>query len=123
MTRANCAVPARKRHKKIIKLAKGYRGRSKNCFRVAIEKVEKALQYAYRDRRNRKRDFRAIWIQRINAAVRTYGMTYSQFMNGMKKSGVNINRKMLSEIAIHNPETFKNIVDQSKSILEKKKSA
>lgn len=123
MTRTNCGVPARARHKKIIKLASGYRGRAKNCFKVAIEKVEKALQYAYRDRRNRKRDFRAIWIQRINAAVRMHGTTYSQFINGLKLAGIDLNRKMLSEIAIHEPKIFSSIVKQAQTALRKKKTA
>ena len=92
-------------------MAKGYRGRAKNCIRVAIEKVEKALRYAYRDRRNKKRDFRGLWIQRINAAVREHGMIYSQFMNGIKLAGIELNRKMLSEIAINEPENFKELVE------------
>jgi large subunit ribosomal protein L20 len=83
MTRALNKVPQKKRHKKILKLAKGYRGRSSTCYKIAIERVEKALQYAYRDRRNRKRDFRALWIQRINAAVRQHGMVYSRFIDGL----------------------------------------
>lgn len=98
------------RHKKILKMAKGYRGRSKNCFRIAIGRVEKGLQYAYRDRRNKKRNFRALWIQRINAAARSNGTTYSELIFGLKKSNISINRKMLSEIAIHQPETFKQFV-------------
>ena len=99
------AVTAKKRHKKVLKLAKGYRGRAKNCFRVAIEKVEKALQYAYRDRRAKKRDFRKLWIQRINAAVK-----YSEFINGLKKANIDLNRKQLSEIAINDPKSFKEII-------------
>ncbi|MCT4635454.1 MAG: 50S ribosomal protein L20, partial [Rickettsiales bacterium] len=83
MSRAKNGVVAKRRHKKVLKLAKGFRGRSKNCFRIAIGKVEKALQYAYRDRRTRKRDFRALWIQRINAGVRQHGLVYSQFINGL----------------------------------------
>jgi large subunit ribosomal protein L20 len=96
MTRAKAGKVSKNRHKKIIKLAKGYRGRAKNCFRIAIEKVEKALQYAYRDRRNRKRDFRGLWIQRINAAAREHGMIYSTFINGLLKAGIAIDRKMLA---------------------------
>ena len=84
MSRVKKAVTKKARHKKILKMAKGYRGRAKNCFRIAIQRVEKALQYAYRDRRNKKRDFRALWIQRINAAVRQEGLTYSKFINGLK---------------------------------------
>ena len=121
MSRVKSGVITRARHKKIIKLAKGYRGRSKNCFKSAKQRVEKALQYAYRDRRNKKRDFRALWIQRINAAVRQYDMVYSQFMKGMKIVGNNINRKMLSEIAIHQPESFKEIVDSAKKALVNEK--
>ena len=95
-------------------MAKGYRGRANNCFRVAIERVEKALQYAYRDRRNRKRDFRGLWIQRINAAARQHGMVYSTFIGGMKKAGIEVDRKMLAEIAVRNPESFADIVEQIK---------
>lgn len=112
MTRAKSGLVSKKRHKKIIKLAKGYRGRAKNCFRIAIEKVEKALQYAYRDRRTRKRDFRGLWVQRINAAARMHGMVYSTFMGGIKKAGIEIDRKMLAELAVNNPQGFAEIVDQ-----------
>lgn len=117
MSRATSGVTTRARHKKIIKLAKGYRGRSKNCFTVASRRVAKALQYAYRDRRARKRDFRALWIQRINAGARLHDITYSRLMDGLNKAGIEINRKMLSEIAIHQPDTFKNLVDQAKAAL------
>lgn len=99
------------RHKKVLKLAKGYRGRSSTCFRPALQRVEKALQYAYRDRRNRKRDFRALWIQRINAGVRAHGLTYSKFMGGVHKAGIEVDRKVLSDMAIRDPEAFKAIVD------------
>lgn len=105
------------RHKKILKLAKGYRGRSKNCYRIAIERVEKALQYAYRDRRNKKRDFRALWIQRINAGTRAYGLTYSRFVNGLTKAGIEIDRKVLADLAVREPEAFKTIVDQAQKAL------
>ncbi|MBY0581027.1 MAG: 50S ribosomal protein L20 [Rickettsiales bacterium] len=118
MSRVKRGVTARARHKKIIKLAKGYRGRAKSCFRVAIEKVEKGLQYAYRDRRNKKRDFRALWIQRINAAVREQNLVYSQFIKGIKLVGIELNRKMLSELAIHNAEAFTAILDKVKKALE-----
>lgn len=114
MSRTKSGKITKNRHKKILKLAKGYRGRANNCFRVAIEKVEKALQYAYRDRRNRKRDFRALWIQRINAAVREHGMVYSQFIGGLIKSGVEIDRKVLADMAIHNSESFAELVKQAK---------
>tara|TARA_B100000029_G_scaffold516097_1_gene626877 strand:+ start:8096 stop:8449 length:354 start_codon:yes stop_codon:yes gene_type:complete len=112
MTRVKRGVQAKSKHKKIIKQAKGYRGRSKNVFRIAIEKVEKGLQYAYRDRRNKKRNFRGLWIQRINAGVRENGMSYSQFINGIKKAAIDIDRKILSDIAKNNPTTFKFIVDK-----------
>jgi large subunit ribosomal protein L20 len=105
------------RHKKILKLAKGYRGRSKNCFRIAIQRVEKALQYAYRDRRNKKRDFRALWIQRINAGVREHGLTYSRFVNGLTRAGIEIDRKVLADLAVHEPLAFKAIVDQAQAAL------
>ncbi len=114
MTRAKSGLVSKNRHKKIIKMAKGYRGRAKNCFSVAIEKVEKALQYAYRDRRARKRDFRGLWIQRINAAAREHGMVYSTFMGGLKKAGIEIDRKMLAELAVHNSKEFAHIVEQVK---------
>lgn len=120
MARVKRGVTSRARHKKVLKMAKGYRGRAKNCIRVAIEKVEKALRYAYRDRRNKKRDFRGLWIQRINAAVREHDMVYSQFIRGMKLAGIELNRKMLSEIAIHEPEAFASLVKQAKENLTKK---
>ena len=110
MAHVKRAVTAKKRHKKILNLAKGYRGRAKNCFRIAIEKVEKALQYAYRDRRAKKRDFRSLWIQRINAAVRAEGLKYSQFIDGLKKANINLDRKQLSELAINDPKAFKQII-------------
>ena len=114
MTRAKAGKISKNRHKKIIKMAKGYRGRANNCFRVAIERVEKALQYAYRDRRNRKRDFRGLWIQRINAAARQHDMIYSTLISGMKKAGIEVDRKMLAELAVNNPESFSHIVEQVK---------
>lgn len=115
MSRAKSGKISKNRHKKVLKLAKGYRGRANSCYRVAIEKVEKALQYAYRDRRNRKRDFRGLWIQRINAAVRQHGIVYSQFISMLKKSDINIDRKMLAELAVRNPEGFNAIVSQVKT--------
>ena len=105
------------RHKKILKLAKGYRGRSKSCYRIAVERVERALQYAYRDRRTKKRDFRALWIQRINAAVREHRMTYSRFINGLVKAGIEIDRKVLADIAVREPAAFKAIVTQAQAAL------
>ncbi len=118
MARVKRGVAAHARHKKIVKMAAGYRGRAKACFRIAIEKVEKALRYAYRDRKNRKRDFRKLWIQRINAAARQEGFTYARLINGLKVAGITLNRKMLSEIAIANPEHFKAIVQQAKTALD-----
>ncbi|ASX28333.1 50S ribosomal protein L20 [Rickettsia sp. MEAM1 (Bemisia tabaci)] len=115
MTRAKSGKISKNRHKKILKLAKGYRGRASTCFRVAIEKVEKGLQYAYRDRRNRKRDFRGLWIQRINAAVRERGLVYSQFMGALKKAQIDIDRKVLAELAVNNNEGFASIVEQAKA--------
>lgn len=123
MSRAKNGTIARKRHKKVLKLAKGFRGRSKNCFRIAVGKVEKALQYAYRDRRTRKRDFRALWIQRINAGVRQHGLVYSQFINGLTLANIELDRKVLADLAVKEPEAFKAIVDQAKKALEKAKKA
>ena len=116
MARVSRGVTARARHKKILKKAKGYYGRRKNVFRVAIQAVERGMQYAYRDRRNRKRDFRGLWIQRINAGVRTYGMTYSQFICGLKKATIEIDRKVLAELAVNQPETFKALVEKAQSV-------
>jgi large subunit ribosomal protein L20 len=117
MARVKRGVVAHRRHKKILKMAKGYRGRAKSCYRVAIEKVEKGLQYAYRDRKNKKRTFRGLWIQRINAAVREFDLTYSQFMNGVHKAEIELDRKVLSDLAIHEPEAFKAVVDAAKKAL------
>lgn len=114
MTRAKSGKISKNRHKKVIKMAKGYKGRSNNCFRIAIQRVEKALQYAYRDRRNRKRDFRSLWIQRINAAARDHGMIYSTLISGMKKAGIEVDRKMLAELAVNNSESFAQIIDKVK---------
>ena len=119
MARVKRGVTSHARHKKILKLAKGYRGRSKNCYRVALRRVEKALQYAYRDRRTRKRDFRSLWIQRINAGVREHGLNYSQFMGGLIKAGIEVNRKVLAELAVNEPNAFKSLVDQSQKALAK----
>ena len=103
------------RHKKVLKLAKGYRGRSKNCYRIALQRVEKALQYAYRDRRNRKMDFRGLWIQRINAAARMHDMSYSQFIGAVHKCGLELSRKTLADLALNNPEAFAAVVAQVKA--------
>lgn len=117
MARVKRGVTTHARHKKVLKLAKGYRGRSSTCYRPALQRVEKALQYAYRDRRNKKRDFRALWIQRINAAVREYGLTYSRFINGLNKAGITIDRKVLASLAMGEPTSFKAIVDQAQKAL------
>ncbi len=107
------------RHKKVIKMAKGFRGRAKSCFRIAIERVERAMQYAYRDRRNKKRDFRRLWITRINAGARIHGMTYSQFMGGLKKANIELDRKTLSELAINNAEQFAKVAEKAKRFINK----
>jgi large subunit ribosomal protein L20 len=117
MARVKQGITSKKRHKKILKMARGYYGRAKSCFRIALGKVEKALRYAYRDRRNKKRDFRRLWIQRINAATRAHGLAYSQFMLGIKKAGIDLNRKVLSEMAIHHPDEFSSLVATSKKHL------
>ena len=120
MARVKGGVPSINRHKKILELAKGYRGRGSKCYRVAIEKVEKALRYAYRDRRNKKRDFRGLWIQRINAAARLHGLTYSRLMNGLKLAGVTLDRKVLSDIAIRDEVAFNALVKQAQDALKTK---
>jgi large subunit ribosomal protein L20 len=117
MARVKRGVTAHARHKKILDLAKGYRGRGSTAYRVAIEKVEKGLRYAYRDRRNKKREFRGLWIQRINAGARLHGLTYSQFMDGLKKASIEVDRKVLSDIAAQEPDSFKLLVDQAKAAL------
>jgi large subunit ribosomal protein L20 len=123
MTRAISSTVTKQKHKKILKLAKGYRGRSNNCYRIALQRVEKALQYAYRDRRNKKRDFRGLWIQRINAAVRPYGLVYSKFIDLLNKAEIFINRKLLSELAIHDPEAFAHIIEQARSVQQTQQAA
>jgi large subunit ribosomal protein L20 len=117
MPRVKRGVTARARHKKILALAKGYRGRRKNVFRIAKQAVMKAGQYAYRDRRTRKRVFRALWIARINAAARGLGITYSKFMAGLKKASIDIDRKMLAELAVNDPAAFGSIVAKVKAQL------
>jgi large subunit ribosomal protein L20 len=117
MARVKRGVTAHARHKKIIKQAKGYYGRRKNVFRAAVQAVEKAGQYAYRDRRQRKRNFRALWIQRINAAARALGLTYGRFINGLDKAGIEVDRKMLSDLAVREPEAFKSLVEKAKAAL------
>jgi large subunit ribosomal protein L20 len=117
MSRTRSGVAAHARHKKVLAQAKGYRGRNRTAFRVAKEKVEKGLQYAYRDRRNRKRSFRALWIQRINAGARLNGLTYSRLMNGLNRAGIELDRKVLSELAIKEPAAFKTICEQAQDAL------
>ena len=117
MSRVKRGVTTHARHKKVLELAKGYRGRNSTNFRIAIEKVEKGLQYAYRDRRVKKRDFRALWIQRINAATRELGLPYSRFIDGLNKAGIELDRKVLSDLAIREPEAFAKLVEQAKAAL------
>ena len=117
MVRVNSGVQAHARHKKVLARAKGYRGRNSSAFRVAKQKVEKGLQYAYRDRRVRKRNFRSLWIQRINAGAREYGLTYSQLINGIKKAGIEIDRKVLADIAVKEPNAFKVICEKAQAAL------
>lgn len=120
MARVKGGASSHARHKKVIAQAKGYYGRRKNCFRTAVQAVEKAGQYAYRDRRNKKRSFRALWIQRINAAVRLHGLTYSTFMNGLTLAGLDLDRKVLSDIAIHDEAGFQQICETAQKALDKK---
>jgi large subunit ribosomal protein L20 len=117
MSRVKRGVTARANHKKVLDQAKGYYGRRKNVFRVANQAVEKAGQYAYRDRRRRKRSFRALWIQRINAASRAQGMTYGRFIEGLGKAGVEVDRKILADLAAREPEAFNTLVDRAKAAL------
>jgi len=117
MARVKRGVTSRAKHKKVLKAVKGQWGRRKNTIRIAKQAAEKAMQYAYRDRRNKKRDFKGLWIQRINAGVRAEGLTYSKFINGLNKSGIKLDRKILAEIAYDNPEAFKTIVKKAQSAL------
>ena len=117
MARVKRGVTSHAKHKKVLKAVKGQWGRRKNTIRVARQAMEKAMQYAYRDRRNKKRDFKSLWIQRINAGVRAEGLTYSKFINGLNKSGIKLDRKILAEIAYDNPEAFKTIVKKAQSPL------
>lgn len=117
MARVKRGVVAMARHKKVKALAKGSYGRQKNTFRAAVQRVEKNLQYAYRDRRNKKRDFRGLWIQRINAGVREHGMTYSRFIHGLSTAGIEIDRKVLAELAVSEPAAFKALVDQAQAAI------
>ena len=120
MARVKRGVTTHARHRKVVKLAKGFRGRSNNNFRLSLQRVEKALQYAYRDRKARKRSFRRLWIQRINAASRQHGVTYSQFINGLCKAGIELDRKVLSDLAISEPEAFGILVEQANLALNQK---
>ena len=117
MARVKRGVTSKAKHKKVLKAVKGQWGRRKNTIRIARQAMEKAMQYAYRDRRNKKRDFKSLWIQRINAGVRAEGLTYSKFINGLAKSGIKIDRKILAEIAYDNPEAFKTIVKKAQAAL------
>ena len=117
MARVKRGVTSHAKHKKVLKTVKGQWGRRKNTIRVARQAMEKAMQYAYRDRRNKKREFKSLWIQRINAGVRSEGLTYSKFINGLSKSGIKLDRKILAEIAYDNPEAFKTIVKKAQAAL------
>lgn len=116
MPRVKRSVTARARHKKIFQLSKGFRGRRKNVYRVAKQAVMKAGQYAYRDRRQKKRQFRRLWIVRINAAARQFGLSYSVFMNGLRRASIQVDRKVLSDLAIFERESFKALVDKVKAV-------
>jgi large subunit ribosomal protein L20 len=117
MARVKRGVTSHAKHKKVFKAAKGYYGRRKNTIRIAKQAVEKGMQYAYRDRKNRKRSFRALWIQRINAAVREHGLTYGRFIDGLGKAGVAVDRKVLADLAVREPAAFKAIVDTARAAL------
>ena len=123
MARVKRGVTSHAKHKKVLKAAKGFYGRRKNTIRIAKQAVEKSMQYAYRDRKNRKRTFRALWIQRLNAAVREHGLTYSRFIDGLGKAGIEVDRKVLSDIAIREPEAFAAIVAQAKAALPQQQAA
>ena len=118
MPRVNRGVTARARHKKVMKLARGYRGARSRVYRVAVQAVTKAGQYAYRDRKQRKRQFRSLWIVRINAAARDNGLSYSRLINGMSKAGISIDRKILAELAVNDPQAFASVADQAKAALQ-----
>ena len=119
MARVKRGVTAHAKHKKVLDAAKGYYGRRKNTIRVAKQAVEKALQYAYRDRKRKKRTFRALWIQRINAAVREHGMTYGKFIHGLSVAGVEVDRKVLADVAVKDPAGFKALVEQANAAVAK----
>ncbi|HYM98334.1 MAG TPA: 50S ribosomal protein L20 [Aestuariivirgaceae bacterium] len=117
MARVKRGVTARARHKKTLKAAKGYYGRRKNIYRAAVQAVEKAGQYAYRDRRRKKRNFRSLWIQRINAATRELGLTYGRFIDGLGKAGIEVDRKILADLAVREPQAFATLVEKAKAAL------
>ena len=117
MARVKRGVTSHAKHKKVLKAAKGYYGRRKNTIRIAKQAVEKGMQYAYRDRKNKKRTFRALWIQRLNAAVREQGLTYSRFINALAVAGIVVDRKALSELAIHEPAAFAAVVEKAKAAI------
>ena len=117
MARVKRGVTSHAKHKKVLKAVKGQWGRRKNTIRIARQAMEKSMQYAYRDRRNKKREFKSLWIQRINAGVRAEGLTYSKFINGLNKSGIKLDRKILAQIAYDNPEAFKTIVKKAQAAL------
>ena len=118
MARVKRGVTSHAKHKKVLKAAKGFYGRRKNTIRTAKAAVDKSLQYAYRDRKARKRNFRALWVQRINAATREHGLTYGRFIDGLNKAGIEIDRKVLSDMAIHEPQAFAALVAKAKTALE-----
>ncbi|PZN07992.1 MAG: 50S ribosomal protein L20 [Bacillota bacterium] len=117
MPRVKGGPRTRRRHKKILKLARGYYGRKSKTFRAAHEQVLHSLWYAYRDRRARKRDFRRLWIQRINAAARQHGLSYSRLMNGLRKAGIGINRKLLADLAVHDADAFRSLVERAREAI------
>lgn len=123
MARVKRGVTSHARHKKVLKAVKGARGRQKNTIRIAKQRFEKSQQYAFRDRRVRKREFRSLWIQRINAGARQHGLTYSQFIAGLVALEIDLDRKVLADLAVREPETFKALVEQAKGALEKKAAA
>ena len=119
MARVKRGVTTHGRHRKVLKRAKGYRGRNKSIFTAAIERVEKGLQYAYRDRRAKKRSFRSLWIARINAATREHGLNYGRFINGLNLAGIELDRKVMADLAVREPEAFKDLVGQAQAALDK----
>ncbi len=118
MPRVKSGVQAHARHKKVIKAAKGYRGRRKNCFRIATQAVDKARQYAYRDRKVKKRDFRSLWIVRINAAARANGLSYSRFMHGLSQAGIELDRKVLADIAVRDADAFAKLAETARAQIQ-----